>query len=137
MMVARAGADLRALGTPLIETLEAGFGHAVQTTTTQQANVVGTMTSELVLGSNELVTRVHQPGGFTAESAVDAAGRLVRKTDENGIVHRYTHDALGRLVHLDTPDGSHDLVLDGFGRPARVARDGVGTITYAYDAVSG
>jgi len=36
----------------------------------------------------------------------------VRKTDENGVVDRYTYDVLGRLVHLATPDGGH--TFDGF-----------------------
>jgi RHS repeat-associated protein len=99
--------------------------------------VVGVVTSELVLGTTELVTRVHQPGGFTAESAVDAAGKLVRKTDENGVTHRYVYDALGRLVHVDTPDGGHSLAFDGFGRAARVTRDGIGAITYTYAAGTG
>jgi len=134
---AMTSADVRALGTPLLETVTAGFGYPVQTTTTQQAGVVGTVTTELLLGPTELVTRVHQPGGFTSESAVDAAGKLVRKTDENGVVHRYTYDAIGRLVHLATPDGGHTLAFDGFGRPARVAADALGAVTYAYDATTG
>jgi RHS repeat-associated protein len=130
-------ADLRALGTPLTETAQAGFGHPVQATTTYQADVVGTVTSELLLDASELVTRTHQPGGFTAEVAVDAAGQLVRKTDENGVVHRYGYDALGRLIRLDTPDGGHHQTFDGFGRPARISRDGIGAITYLYDATTG
>lgn len=129
--------DLRGLGTQLDETVTAGFGHPIQTMTTQQANVVGVVTSELVLGAAELVTRVHEPGGFTAESAVDAAGKLVRKTDENGVIHRYTYDALGRLVHVDTPDGRHSVAFDGIGRPASVTRDGIGSITYGYDPITG
>src|SRR5262249_51997778 len=114
-----------------------GFGHAIQTTMTQQDSVVGTTTTELVLTSTELITRVHQPGGFTAESAVDAGGKLVRRADENGVVHRYSYDALGRVVHIYTPDGGHSVVFDALGRPARVVRDGIATITYAYDATSG
>lgn len=129
--------DLRALGTTLLETTHAGFGHAIQTTTTQQSDVVGIVTTELALIGTELVTRVHEPGGFIAESAIDAAGKVLRKSDENGVVHRYSYDALGRLVHLDTPDGGHTLSFDGFGRPARVSREGIGAITYAYDATTG
>lgn len=136
-LAAFTSAELRALGTPLVDTLQAGFGHATESTTTQQAGVVGTVTTELELGAAELVSRVHQPGGFTAESASDAAGRLVRKTDENGVVHRYAYDALDRLVRLDTPDGAHTIVLDGFGRPSRVTRAGVSSLTYAYHAVTG
>ena len=130
-------ADLRARGTPLTETLEAGFGHPVQMTTTYQAGVVGVVTHELLLGPTELVTRSHEPGGFTAESAVDAAGNLIRKTDESGVAYRYTFDALGRLIHLDTPDGAHSVEFDDFGRPERVTRDGIGSVTYAYDPTSG
>ncbi|MGN6111283.1 MAG: RHS repeat-associated core domain-containing protein, partial [Kofleriaceae bacterium] len=129
--------DLRGLGTPLVETVGAGFGHAVQTTTTHQQAVVGVVTTDLVLGGAELVTRVHQPGGFTAESAVDAAGRLVRKTDETGVTHRYAYDALGRLVRAETPDGAQTLAFDGFGRPSKIARAGLGAVTYAYHPVSG
>ncbi|MGN6105469.1 MAG: RHS repeat domain-containing protein, partial [Kofleriaceae bacterium] len=136
-LAAMTSEDLRSFGTPLVETVGAGFGHAVQTTTTHQQAVVGVVTTERVLGSAELVTRVHQPGGFTAESAVDAAGRLVRKTDETGTTHRYTYDALGRLVRAETPDGAQTLVFDGFGRPSKIARAGLGAVTYAYHPVSG
>ena len=62
---------------------------------------------------------------------MDASGKLVRRTDENGVTHRYTYDALGRLVHIATPDGGHTIAFDGFGRPARVTRDGIGAITLA------
>jgi RHS repeat-associated protein len=134
---ALSSADLRAAGTPLFEAVNAGFGYPVQTITTYQDGVTGTDTTELVLSGSELITRLHQPGGFTAESAVDAAGKLARKTDENGIPYRYNYDALGRLVHVDTPDGGHTLAFDGFGRPAQVRRDGIGAITYRYDPVTG
>ncbi|MGN6104310.1 MAG: RHS repeat-associated core domain-containing protein [Kofleriaceae bacterium] len=136
-LAAMTSEDLRGMGTPLVETVGAGFGHAVQTTTTHQQAVVGVVTTDLVLGGAELVTRVHQPGGFTAESAVDAAGRLVRKTDEAGVTHRYTYDALGRLVRAETPDGAQTLAFDHFGRPSKIGRAGLGAVTYAYDAVSG
>jgi RHS repeat-associated protein len=136
-LAALTSTELRALGTPLIDTVHAGFGHPIQTTTTQQTGVVGTVTTELLLSGSELVTRVHQPGGFTAESADDAAGRLVRKTDENGVIHRYSYDALGRLVRLDTPDGAHTVVFDGFGRHERVVREGIGSVTYAYSPTTG
>lgn len=136
-LAALTSADLRALGTPIEDVTRAGFGHAIQTVKTYQSSVVGTVTEELSLGGTELVTRVHQPGGIVAESAVDAAGKLVRKTDENGVAHQYTYDALGRLVHIDTPDGGHNLAFDGFGRPSRITREGIGAIAFAYHPVSG
>jgi RHS repeat-associated protein len=136
-LAALTSADLRGLGTPLLETTSAGFGHPVQITTTRQENVVGTETTSLVLSSTELVTQRHQPGGFTAKSAHDAAGRLVRKTDETSVTHRYRHDALGRLIRVETPDGNHSLKFDGFGRASRITRDGVGAVTYSYDSTSG
>lgn len=129
--------DVRGVGTPLVEIVTAGFGHAVQTTSTEQQNVVGVSTSELVLGSTELITRRHDPRGFTSETAADAAGRLLRKTDETGVTHYYGFDALGRLIAVATPDGTQSLVFDGFGRPLRVERAGLGAVTYAYDPVSG
>jgi RHS repeat-associated protein len=129
--------DVRNYGTPLVETVTAGFGHNVQTTTTQQQGVVGVATAELALTPTELVSRTHQPGGFTAEAATDGAGRLVRKTDETGVTHYYTYDALGRLVGAATPDGMQTLAFDGFGRPSQITRAGLGAVTYTYDAVSG
>jgi YD repeat-containing protein len=136
-LAAMTSADLRALGASLTETVRAGFGHEVRSTTTQQAGVVGVQTTELALAATELITRTHDPAGFTAESAMDAAGRLVRKTDENGVPHRYTSDALGRLARVATPDGAHTVAFDGLGRPARIARDGIGMIRYAYDPATG
>ena len=44
---------------------------------------------------------------------------------------------LGRLVRLETPDGVHALAFDGFGRPARIDREGLGAISYTYDATTG
>jgi RHS repeat-associated protein len=130
-------ADLRTFGTTLVDTLQAGFGHASQITTTHQANAVGTVTQELELGSGELITRTHQPGGFTAEVAVDAAGNVVRKTDENGVSHHFAYDALGRIIRVETPSASHHLAFDDLGRPRRVSRDGVGALGFAYDPISG
>ena len=134
---AMTSAGLRGMGTTLEETLHAGFAYAAQTTKQQQEGVAGVTTSELELTADELITRVHSPGGFTSESAVDASGNVARKTDENGITHRYTYDALGRLVHIATPDGGHSIAFDGFGRPAQVTRDGIGAIAFAYDPMSG
>jgi hypothetical protein len=39
-MSAMTSADVRAIGTPLLETVTAGLGYPVQTTTAQQAGVV-------------------------------------------------------------------------------------------------
>jgi len=137
VLASMTSADLRARGTALADTVQAGFGYAIQATRTQQAGVVGTTTTELLLDGSELITRVHQPGGFVAESAVDAAGKLVRNTDELGVTHRYSYDALGRLVRIDTPDGTQTLAFDGFGRSAQVHRGGIGAVTYDYDLVTG
>ncbi|WP_437895185.1 hypothetical protein [Sorangium sp. So ce124] len=50
---------------------------------------------------------------------------------------RFRHDAMGRLVEVTLPSGAHNRVsYDGFGRPARVKRDGVASITYIYAAGS-
>jgi RHS repeat-associated protein len=134
---AMTSAGLRGTGTTLEETVHAGFGDATRTTVQQQDGVTGVTTGELELAASELITRVHAPGGFTSESAVDASGKLVRRTDENGVTHRYAYDALGRLVHIATPDGGHAIAFDGFGRPSRVTRDGVGAIAFTYDPMSG
>jgi YD repeat-containing protein len=130
-------AALRTRGTPLAETQQAAFGHPTQSWMTQQAGVVGTTTTEVALSGTELITRVHSPGGYTAHSAQDAAGNLIRKTDENGVSHHYGYDALGRIVHIETPDGAHSVTFDGFGRPASVTRAGLGQIVYRYDATTG
>lgn len=130
-------AGLRGLGVPIATSLQAGFGYASDTTTTYQAGVVGNELVELLLAGDELIKRVRTTGGIVAESAVDAAGRVVRRTDENGVVHRYAYDALGRVVLVETPDGDHTLTLDGFGRPSRVVREGVGAVGFGYDPVSG
>lgn len=130
-------AELRGRGPVLGESVLSGFGRAVTVTATQQAEVLGITTTEVVLGAEELVTRVLQPGGHVAESAVDARGQVVRQTDELGVSHRFRYDAAGRLVRIETPDGVHRVELDGHGRPARVVREGLGSVSYAYDAGSG
>jgi RHS repeat-associated protein len=136
-LAALQSSDLRTLGTPLANVTHAGFGQPIRTTVTHQASVSGTVTTELLLDANEFVTLTHQPGDFTAETVSDAAGKVLRKTDETGVSHLYTYDALGRLRRVEMPDGAERLDLDGFGRPARVTRDGIGSITYEYDPTSG
>ena len=95
------------------------------------------MTTEILLSATELVTRVHQADGSIAEAAVDAAGKLVRKTDEIGITHRYGYDALGRLMRVETPDGAQTLRFDGFGRPAHMIPRRPRRDPYRYHPVTG
>ncbi|WP_437779221.1 RHS repeat-associated core domain-containing protein [Sorangium sp. So ce1097] len=68
----------------------------------------------------------------------DAGGRIHAHRDEAGNSYGYTYDALGRLRSVALPDGSrHRVMYDVHGRVERVARDGIATVEYEYDAATG
>ncbi len=68
----------------------------------------------------------------------DAAGHAVQITDPAGASWRYAYDALGRVRTVTLPDGAaHKVAFDDFARVTHIARDGVGTVDYAYDATTG
>lgn len=69
-------------------------------------------------------------GGITTTRTFDAAGRLATETVDGGSVSRtraWTHDALGRIVSAEDPDGHETSYgYDGAGRLTSVLdRDGV------------
>ncbi|HTE51614.1 MAG TPA: RHS repeat-associated core domain-containing protein [Kofleriaceae bacterium] len=130
--------SLRAQTTQLADEVSAGFGHAAGTRDLVQQGVERRVDTELSIADGLLLTTARENDTFDTQSATDARGLLISSRDQLGNVTHYDHDALGRLVAVTLPDGTRQrLTFDSSGRPATVTRDGVGTVTYAYQPVTG
>jgi RHS repeat-associated protein len=116
----------------------AGFGHAAFSESTVQNGVTRTVEQALSLDGGELVTTAVENDAYSTRSATDAAGNVHWVQDEAGAITRFVHDALGRIVGVDLADGQvHRVAYDDYGRVARLERDGIGVITYAYAPETG
>jgi RHS repeat-associated protein len=121
-------------GVELARQEKGGSGRLLRVETQHQEGARGVAETRVELRAVELVEVTTENGQFVRELGKDARGRVIRRRDELGVEQRYRYDALDRLVEITTPDGKHALRFDGYGRPARIVRDGVATIDYAYDA---
>ena len=124
--------------TQLGESTAAGFGHEVTSRAVVQQGVERQVANTLSLSSDLLVTSSRENDLFETQRAVDASERVIWVRDQTGGTTRYEYDALGRLVDVTLPGGTHHrLSFDAFGRPSQVARDGLGTISYLYRPTTG
>lgn len=126
-------------GAQQLETLRAaGFGHELETRTKLHADVERHEQTQLALVPGSLWRRTVENGTRHTTEWLDADETVRMYEDEAGIRYTYTHDALGRLRGVLLPDGtSHRARFDAHGRLARVEREGIATVEYAYDATSG
>jgi len=90
--------------------------------------------------SCEMLASVTNPAGqVTTFGQYDANGRLLRKTDPNGLVTTYTYDLRGRVRTVtETPAlgtaRTTTFNYDAAGRLLSAVFPGRGTLTYTYDA---
>ena len=126
-------------GTTLLgETVAAGFGHPISARDLIQQGIERQVATSIALEGGLVVTTRVENGAHRTRTAADVGGRAIWAEDQLGAVSRFEYDALGRLVGVVLPDGaSHWLSFDRFGRPAQVTRDGIGTVSYAYEPVTG
>jgi len=88
----------------------------------------------------EMLASVTNPAGqVTTFGQYDANGRLLRKTDPNGLVTTYTYDLRGRVRTVtETPAlglaRTTTYTHDAAGRLLSVVLPGRGTLSYVYDA---
>jgi RHS repeat-associated protein len=130
--------DLLAGTTEVASRREAGFGHVVATSTALQVGVQRDTTTNVGLVGGDLVAASTENGALTTQEGRDEHGRVVWSSDGSGAVTSFQYDTLGRLVGVTQPDGAqHRVRFDGQGRPAFVERDGIGSIAYGYDKVTG
>ena len=114
---------------------ESGIGNA---TTRVHADVQRHVAETLGIDQQRLVRATTENGTFVQTQVSDAAGNLTAYWNEAGTAWGYVYDALGRLREVQLPDGkAHRVSFDGHGRVSRVERQGIATIDYGYEPVTG
>ena len=98
--------------------------------------------------TNDLLSEVRYPdetsgapgsgADYTVTHAYNRLGELIKRTDQNGTEHSYTHDALGRVVNDDITSFTTG-VIDGAVLGLEMTYNGYGLLTSAasYDDESG
>lgn len=95
--------------------------------------VSGTARTDLQIAAGRLLLETDVSGVKTYLER-DARGATLSAIDGLGYRTDYLYDAMGRLVEVRLPSGArHTVDFDEYGRVARVHRDGVGEVQYAYD----
>jgi RHS repeat-associated protein len=114
------------------------FGYPTTESTRYHADVERDVASAFALGAGGLAHTATENGQLSTVSILDERDHVTSYQDQAGGVTAYVYDALGRVRRVILPDGAqHRVDLDAYGRPKSLTRDGVATITYAYDATSG
>jgi RHS repeat-associated protein len=113
-------------------------GHTPRLTSVQSAAAQRVLTQELSLVGGEVAVTRLENGVVASADRFDGDGRLLEHTDANGNTTQVRFDALGRLAAVALPGGAaQSLTLDGFGRPRRLTRTGLGAVEYDYELESG
>ncbi|SEL59920.1 RHS repeat-associated core domain-containing protein [Stigmatella aurantiaca] len=116
----------------------AGFGYELEVLTRLHANVQKKTDTSWALEGNLVRQETKVNGTYTRLSYLDAGKRLVRYEDEAQTAYLYGYDVLGRLRSVLLPGGQgHRVAYDGYGRVARVERDGIATVAYQYAPTTG
>jgi RHS repeat-associated protein len=137
-LAAQTYASLLAETVELGESLVTGFGSSASQRNLIQEGIVRELVSTQSIADGLLVTTSRENDSLDTWVAMDTRGHPVSIGDQVGNVTRYQYDAIGRLVQVVLPGGAgQELSFDAFGRPAAVARDGVGTVAYAYQPTTG
>lgn len=103
-----------------------------------QDGVLREVIGDLALGAQRLERMRVTANTEVVVQRMDAAERVLEHVDGLGYVTAFSYDALGRLAKVTLPSGRvHRQHFDAYGRVDTVSRDGVGQVTYAYDARSG
>ncbi len=116
------------------------FGIAIDHTTALHSDVQRSVAESLSIDPTtmRLVKNARENGTFDQTIAMDASNRVLTSWDEAGTAWGYVYDAMGRAREVQLPDGKkHRTRYDGHGRVSRVEREGIATVEYAYDAVTG
>lgn len=101
------------------------------------ALIYGSCTAGGACGQLSSVT--NPAGQVTTFGQYDANGRLLRKTDPNGLVTTYTYNLRGKVLSVtETPvtggARTFNYTWDAAGRLLSAVLPGRGTLTYTYDA---
>jgi RHS repeat-associated protein len=111
------------------------LGHSPFSESLVQGGTSRMLTQTLILAGRRLVRETFENDTLIGIERLDGDQRRVEQTDALGNTTRVTYDAMGRIVRVDLPGGASEIVrFDGFGRPGRVTRSGIGAIEYEYDA---
>ncbi|MCY1047263.1 N-acetylmuramoyl-L-alanine amidase [Corallococcus sp. bb12-1] len=116
----------------------AGFGHALDVSTFLQTGVEQQVHTTLTVEAGGVRRDMVENGTQRTTVWSDAALRVRMFQDPEGTQYQYTYDVLGRVRGVLLPDGRHhQLTVDAHGRVATVAREGIATVEYTYDALTG
>ncbi|WP_224248001.1 RHS repeat-associated core domain-containing protein [Hyalangium gracile] len=116
----------------------AGFGYELEALTRLHSDVQKKTAMSWVLEGDLLRQETKDNDTHTRRSYLDAGKRLVRYEDEASTTYHYGYDALGRLRSVLLPGNQgHRVTYDGYGRVARVERDGIATVEYQYAPTTG
>ncbi len=131
-------AELSAAIMPLSFAQVNGFGDDIQSWQQVQSGVERNVTIDRHIDEGAMVHERMENNQFITRSATDATGKILWYEDQLGHTTSFSYDALGRVVGVVFPGGEkHTLGFDAYGRPERIHREGVMTIEYAYDAITG
>jgi RHS repeat-associated protein len=116
----------------------AGMGHGVSHWEQVQQGVERAVSGLRELTDGQLVQTSTENSLHETQTATDVQDHVLWAQDQAGHRTSYTYDALGRLVGVTLADSQqHMLRFDSYGRPQQISRDGVATVTYNYDPVTG
>jgi RHS repeat-associated protein len=102
------------------------------------ADVQEQVATTLGIDQGQLVKISTENGAYTQTRALDGSGYQTGFWNEVGTAWGFVYDALGRLREVRLPDGNrHRVDYDDHGQVARINREGVATIEYAYDSTTG
>jgi RHS repeat-associated protein len=140
-----ANVDIDALTVDALYT-QAQFTSGAQSSVFEQPVVTNTMLHEGVerdvatsLSLDDGLVRTDvENGQLATATSLDPSRRVTNFRDEARHATHYTYDAMGRLRRVLLADGArHGVDFDDFGRRARIDRDGVASVVYRYEPVTG
>ncbi len=126
-------ADLQSGGQLVASSRTSAYGHAAEKHIKLHADVEQLLTAGLALSPAGLSRSTLENGSNGTTEWLDAEQRVTRRQDEAQASISFTYDALGRLRDVVLPGGPHHRRdYDAHGRVSAVRRDGIASITWAY-----
>jgi RHS repeat-associated protein len=118
--------------------IASAFGGETDIRTKFHSDVEQHVTVNLGWTQGRLTRTSLENGVFPTVEILDAGKRVVEYQDPGLALYRYAYDASGRIRELTLPDGTgHRISFDPHGRVQSIQRDGIATVEYEYEAITG